>query len=91
MYVMKKKFSKTEIKEKIDKFFVSIKNKNPNEIKKIKRLSANYNLPLKNNRRKFCKNCFNPFKNSKIRIKNNRKIIECKNCGKISRLRINSS
>ena len=88
---MKKNFSKTEIREKIEEFFKNIENKNPNEIKKIKKLSANYKIPLKNNRKMFCKNCFSSYNCAKIRIKNNRKIVECNNCGYVSRLKINFS
>jgi RNase P subunit RPR2 len=50
-----------------------------------------YNIPLKNYRKKFCKKCFSPYKNSKIRIKGDKKITVCENCGHINRLKIKTS
>ena len=47
------------------------------------------NIPLKNLRKKFCKKCFSPFGNSKIRIKNGNKIIICKECDYKNRWKIN--
>jgi RNase P subunit RPR2 len=79
------KISKTELEKQIINFFEDIKNKSAKEVKKIKKLAMSKNIPLKDLRKKFCKKCFAPFGNSKIRIKNGMKIIECKNCGKISR------
>jgi len=49
-----KKLSKTETKKQIDFFFNNIKNKNPKDIKKIKKLAASQNVPLKNHRKSFC-------------------------------------
>jgi len=89
---MKKKISKTEATELIDKFFKDIKNKSSNEVKKIKRLAMLYNLPLKEKRKLFCRKCFTPYTNKgKVRIKNKVKSIECQNCGNLSRWKINSS
>ena len=85
---MKKKFSKSEVKEQIEKFFKEIKNKSPKEIKKIKRLAMSYNIPLKEKRKLFCKKCLMAYKNSKIRIKNKIRIVACKNCGYVSRWRL---
>ena len=86
-----KKSSKTEAKNKVQKFFVDIKNKNPKEIKKIKRLAMQGNVSLKDSRKKFCKKCLSPYRNPKIRIKNKTKSITCENCNYISRWKINSS
>jgi len=97
-----KTFSKTEAKKQIQEFFKNIKNKTPRlsqvrssssesqakEIKKIKKLAMKYNLPLKEKRKLFCKKCFTPYINPKIRIKNKKKIITCKECGYISRWKI---
>ncbi|PJE81351.1 hypothetical protein COU58_02620 [Candidatus Pacearchaeota archaeon CG10_big_fil_rev_8_21_14_0_10_32_42] len=86
---MKKKISKNEAKEKIEKFFLEIKNKTPKEIKRIKNLSSNQKISLKGSKNLFCKNCLTPFQNNeKIRIKKESKTTECKNCGKINRFRI---
>jgi RNase P subunit RPR2 len=80
-----KKFSKTETEKKIENFFESIENKSPKEIKKIKKLAMSQNISLKGLKKKFCKKCFSPLENSKIRIKNGIKSVECKNCKEINR------
>ncbi len=85
---MKNKISKSEIKKQIQEFFLNIKNKSPKDIKKIKKISMSFNIPLKELRKKFCKKCFTPYKNPKIRIKNKIKIIKCKNCDYISRWKL---
>ena len=85
------KLSKTEAQKEIKEFFENINQKNPKEIKKIKVLAMKYNIPLKNYRKKFCKKCFSPYKNSKIRIKGDKKITVCENCGHINRLKIKTS
>lgn len=83
-----KKTSKTEAKEKIREFFQDIQDRTPKEVKKIKRLAMSHNLPLKENRKKFCKKCLSPYKNPKIRIRRKIKIMTCENCGYPSRYRI---
>lgn len=86
---MKTKISKKEAEKQIYDFFKSIKNKTPNEIKKIKRLAMNKKIPLKEKRKLFCKKCLNPYSGKeKVRIKNGMKSIECNNCEYISRWRI---
>ena len=85
---MKKKLKKKEIEKKILEFFKNISKKTPKEIKKIKRISMTYKIPLKNKRKLFCKKCFNPYINPKIRIKNKMKIIICKNCESVSRWKL---
>lgn len=83
---MKKSISKTEAKEKIETFFKDIKNKNSNEIKKIKRVAMKFKIPLKEKKKMFCGSCLESYSgNEKVRIKNKIKSIECLNCGKISR------
>lgn len=81
---MKKATSKTEAKKQIEEFFKNIKDKSPKDIKKIKKLAMKYNLPLKEKRKLFCKKCFTPYINPKIRIKNKMKIITCQECGYVS-------
>ncbi len=92
---MKKKLTKKDAKEKIKEFFESSKDKTPKEIKKIKKFSMSYNLPLKEKRKLFCKKCYVFFNsnNSKIRIKKGIKSITCKECNNITKwkLKINSS
>lgn len=87
---MKTNPSKTEIKEQIEKFFEDIKNKIPKEVRKIKKLAMSQKIPLKKSRKKFCKKCLAPYTGKeKIRIKKGIKSVECDNCKKISRWRIN--
>ena len=86
-----KKSSKTEAQKEIKEFFENIHKKNPKEVKKIKKLAMSYNIPLGVLRKKFCKKCFSPYKNPKVRIKGDKKIIICKNCEYINRLKIKTS
>jgi RNase P subunit RPR2 len=80
---------KEEIKKEIDEFFKNIEEKNPKEIKKIKRLAMKHNLPLREKRKLFCKKCFSPYSgNEKIRIKNKIKIIKCTCCEGVSRWKV---
>ena len=89
---MKTKISKTELVQEVKNFFSEIKNKSPKEIKKIKKLAMNQNLPLKEKRKLFCKYCLNPYSGKEnVRIKNKIKRVECSHCKKISRWKINSS
>jgi len=81
------KISKTEANEKIEEFFNNIKEKTPKEIKKIKRLAMTFNIPLKEKRKLFCKNCYSP--NLKIKsIKKRVKTIICKECENIMKWKI---
>ncbi len=82
---MKIKLSKTEAQKQIQEFFSNIKNKTPREIKKIKKLAMSYNIKLGEKKKLFCKKCYEPYKNSKIRIKKKIKSIVCKECGHVSR------
>ena len=86
---MKKlKVSKKEAKNKIENFFKEIKEKSPLEIKKIKKIAMNKRISLGENKKLFCKKCFFPFVNPKIRIKKGFKIITCEECGAIKRIKI---
>jgi RNase P subunit RPR2 len=82
-----KKLSKTETEQKITEFFKDAENKSEKDIKKIKRIAMNNNIPLKNLRKKFCKKCYS-FLKGKTRINNNIKSITCENCGYVNRWRI---
>ncbi len=84
------KLSKKEVEEKIKEFFKNIKNKNSNEIKKIKKLAMSKNIKLGKLKQKFCKKCYSLFdsKNSEIRIKKGFKVVKCKMCGKLSRYKL---
>ena len=83
-----KTISKTESKKQIQEFFSDIKTKTPSEVKKIKKLAMRHNIPLKENRKKFCKKCLSPYKNPKIRIRNKVKSVTCENCDYIARWKI---
>ena len=83
-----KRISKTETEKQVKEFFENIESKTAKEVKKIKKLAMSQNSPLKDLRKKFCSKCFSPFGNSKIRIKNKMKIVECENCGRISRWKL---
>ncbi|VVB80246.1 Uncharacterised protein [uncultured archaeon] len=86
---MKSDLSKKEAQQEIETFFLNPKDKSSKEIKKIKRLAANKKISLKTERKKFCKYCFNPFSGKEnVRIKNKVKSVECLNCKKVSRWRM---
>ena len=76
---MKSKLSKTEVQQKIEKFFKR-ENFSSEEARKIKRLAMNFNIRLKNYRKKFCKKCYAKLK-GRTRITKTHKTIECENCG----------
>jgi predicted Zn finger-like uncharacterized protein len=82
---MKNKLSKKEIEEQVKKIFS--KNPNPEEIKKLKKLSMSKNIKLGKLKRKFCKKCYSLFnsKNSEIRIKKEFKTVKCKKCGNVNK------
>lgn len=87
-----KKISKTETENKLKDFFQEIKKKTPKEIKKIKKIAMNQNIPLREKRKFFCKFCLTPYSGKeKIRIKKGIKNITCDNCNKISRRKIKLS
>lgn len=88
---MPKKISRTEAKKQIEEFFLNIKDKTPKEVKKIKKLSMSFNLPLKEKRKTFCKKCLGPYKVKKIRIRNKIKSVVCKDCGYVNRWKIKTS
>jgi RNase P subunit RPR2 len=85
------KFSKKEAEKKIESFFSQIKNKTPEEIRKMKKLSMKHGIKLGELRKKFCKKCFNPYENPQIRFHKNIKSVKCKNCGYVSRWKIKPS
>ena len=82
-----KKLSKTEAEKEIKEFFSEIKNKTPEETKKMKKLAMNHNIQLKELRKKFCKKCYSLDLKVKS-IKDKIKTVGCKNCGNLMRWRI---
>ena len=83
-----KKLSKTDVKKRIDFFFNNIESKNSKDIKKIKNLAASQNIPLREKRKMFCKKCFSPYQNPKIRIKNKMKKVTCEKCGYVAKMKL---
>jgi RNase P subunit RPR2 len=77
---MKKKLSKKETQEHINEFFFHIKEKSPEEVKKIKKLAMSYNIKLGDKRKLFCKKCFEPFIEPSCRIKNDMITLTCDHC-----------
>lgn len=87
-----KKLSKKEAEERIKEFFLDIKNKTLDEVKKIKKLSMRHGLKLGELRKRFCRKCLHPYSGKeKIIIKNGMKSIECENCKSRNRWKIKLS
>jgi RNase P subunit RPR2 len=91
MKINPKKLSKAEVQEIIKKIFSG--NPDPKMVRKAKHLAMSKNIKLGSLRKKFCKKCYTFFKskNHEVRIKKPLKIIKCKNCGYISRYKIQNS
>ena len=85
---MDKEISKIDAQKKIRQVFSELKVKNPEKIKKIKRLAMHYHISLQPWKQMYCKKCFSVFnaENSKTRIKKGKKIVKCNECGAISRV-----
>jgi len=83
-----KKLSKSEAQKQIEDFFNDIQNKNPKEVKKIKKLAMRHNIKLGEKRKLFCKKCFSPYKEASIRIKNDILSMNCGNCSYTARWKI---
>jgi len=81
------KLTKKEAEDEIKEFFKNIKNKQPSEVKKIKRLAMKHNIKLGRLRKKFCKKCYSTDLKVK-KVKQGRKTVECRNCGSISRWKL---
>jgi len=86
---MKSKLSKKETEEKIKNFFSHIRNKIPEEVKKIKKLAMSHNIKLGDKRKLFCKKCLSPYVNtSSIIIKEGFITITCGKCGHKNRWKL---
>lgn len=82
------KKNKKESESQIKEFFINLRDKTSNEVKKIKKVAMSQNIKLKEKRKAFCKKCLNPYVMPKIRIKNGMKIVVCDKCGAVSRWKI---
>lgn len=85
------KQNKIGAKEEIEVFFKNIKNKSAKDVKKIKRFSMKYKIPLKEKGKLFCKKCLIPYNNPKIRIKKQMKKVTCQKCGYVSKWKLKTS
>lgn len=85
---MVKNISKKSALKQIENFFENISNKNPRDIKKVRKLAMSFNIKLGEKKKLFCKKCLKPYENPKIRIKNKLKILTCENCGYVSRWKV---
>ena len=83
-----KKLSKSEAQKQIEEFFNDIQNKNPKEVKKIKKIAMRHNIKLGEKRKLFCKKCFFPYKDVSIRIKKDVLSMNCGNCGYTARWKV---
>ena len=86
-----KKISKKDSKTEIEDFFSDLSNRSSSEIKKVINLAGKERIKLGDKRKLFCKKCFSPYKNSKIRIKEGIKSVECEKCGYKARWKIKLS
>jgi len=88
---MKEKISKSEASEEIEHFFLDIEKRSSEEVKKIKKLAASFNIKLGDRRKLFCKNCLAPYKEPSIKIKNGFVNVVCENCGSLNRWKFKDS
>ncbi len=76
-------------KDSINDFF-SKEHFTKDEMRKIRNLAMKYRLPLKENRKKFCRFCLSQLKGS-TRINSGFKTVVCEQCGKPNRFRISQA
>ena len=81
------KLNRKQAEEKIIEFFSKIKEKTPEEIRKIKKLAMAHNLKLGGKRKTFCQKCFST-KLKVISVKNKIKRVRCENCQNLMRWKI---
>ena len=88
--MVKTDFTKKDIETKLQEFFGGNNVPTKQEIKKIKKLAMSKNIKLGDYRKKFCKKCYSFFNsnNSEVKIKENIKVIRCKECGLVSRYKL---
>ena len=83
------KEGKGKIKKDIEEFFKEIKNKNVDQIRKIRKKAMSINYKLGKNKKLFCKKCNKVYGNKdKIRIKKEIKTITCNKCKTLKRWKI---
>lgn len=77
---MKKTISKKETENKIEEFFLHIKEKSAYDVKRIKKLAMAYKIKLGEKRKFFCKKCLTPYVHSEIKIKKGIVTLICEKC-----------
>ncbi|MEK6848237.1 MAG: hypothetical protein AABX65_01245 [Nanoarchaeota archaeon] len=84
------KINRTKGKEEIDEFFLNLKDKTPEQVKKIKKLAMNHNIKLGAKRKLFCNACYSILSplGIEVKIKGGEKIVKCRVCGQIARWKI---
>jgi len=86
------KQNRDEIKKEIDEFFKGIKNRSPEQVRKIRKKAMSVNIKLGVLRKFFCQNCNHVYTSKdSIRINKGLKIILCSSCKERNRIKINSS
>ncbi|MGC8609582.1 MAG: ribonuclease P [Thermoplasmata archaeon] len=77
--------------ERIDNLFkLSLETGNERYIIIMENIAKRMDITLPGSiKRLYCKKCKKPYKNPRIRIKNNQIIVTCSNCGNIRRYMIN--
>ena len=83
--MVKTKLSRSEVQEKIDRFFEK-DTFSAKELKKIKRLAMKFNIKLGLHKGAFCKKCLSRLEGN-ISINKMYKTVECKNCGYKNKIR----
>ena len=85
---MVRKLSKGEVRNGIKEFFQDVGNKEPTEVRKIRRLAMKHNIRLGKEKKKFCNKCLSPYKNPKTRIRKNFKVVTCGTCENVRKWKL---
>jgi len=81
------KLTKKQAEKKIEEFFSCIKEKTPEQIRKIKRLAMHHSIKLREKRKLFCKKCYSA--KLKVRgIKKGIKEVICGSCNFVFRWKV---
>lgn len=81
------KLSRAHVQKRIEEHFAQ-QNLDPIVTKKIKKLAMGRNLKLGKLRARFCKKCYADLVGSKIRVTKEYKLVTCKNCNFLNRIKI---
>lgn len=84
---MKKSSSRTEAKEKIEKFFLQDE-LGQERVRKVKRLAMKHRIRLGKYRKRFCKKCYSDLKSGITRVTKTHKSVTCGDCGFVNKFKI---